>query len=338
MNALEEQLSALLKEAPGEPPVTVDADALVARGGRRRRYLAPALAAAAMVAVAVPVAVLVNHDAGTPVAQQTPTKPPPTASTPHDPKAAAIGTAQAAIDGATVLPGASRLAHSPLALLNHPPSIPGAQHVQRTRFWTAPGTVDAAIAYLQRHPPAGFRLNGSGSAGGPGVPANGELDFQAGKYSSLLYNVVADHGGVAVRADAQVLWAPARSPADTVPTSVNSVDVVVVRQNSLTHQGAPTVQRTLTGVAAQSLSDIVNRLPRAVPVVHISCPAMLGGTKWYDRLVFHSSGATVVVVDDMTGCPTIEFTAGHRKPILLAGDLNKAVLHALGLPDGYGGR
>jgi hypothetical protein len=346
MNALEEQLATLLKGAPGDPPAAVDADALLARVAtrRRRRYLAPALAAAAVVAIAVPVAVLVTHDSGTPLAKVPPIKPTPAVSTtPADPHQAAIRTAETIIATAPMVSGASQVDQPPLAVLDEPGSIPGAQHVQRTRFWTAPGTVDAAIAYLKSHPPPGLSPSGSGSAGGPGTPTVEMLTFEAGAFGtdtfkSLQYSVVAFRGGVAVRADAQVIWAPRRSPADMVRSSVTSVDVVVVRKNPQLHQGAPTVRTTLTGAAARQLADVVNRLPRAVPTVHMSCPAMLGGEWWSDTLVFHSSGPTAEVVDNMTGCASITFQIGSRKTIQLDGNLNGPVLHALGLPAGYGGR
>ncbi len=346
MNALEEQLATLLKQAPGEPPAAVDADALLARVAtrRRRRYLAPALAAAVVAAIAVPVAVLLNNHSGTPLANVAPThatKLPSTGpATLDDPKGQAIRTAQATIDAATVLPGAARRAHSPLAVLNRPPSIPGAQHVQRTRFWTAPGGVDAAIAYLQAHPPAGFRTDGSGSVGGPGVPLNQELDFQAGAFGSsnsksLLYTVAAYRGGVAVRADAQVIWAPVRPSWSYVPDSVTSVDVTVVRKNPQLHQGAPTVTRTLTADATRSLAATVNRLAEA-PYDMRHCPAAFG--EWSDALVFHAGSTTLRVAQTIVGCEYLTAADGRHKPINLSGDIDHPVLAALGLPDPYGGR
>lgn len=57
MNTLEDEIAALLKAAPGEPPVSLDADALLETRPHRTRVLAPLLVAAAVVAVAFSVAV-----------------------------------------------------------------------------------------------------------------------------------------------------------------------------------------------------------------------------------------------------------------------------------------
>jgi hypothetical protein len=227
-------------------------------------------------------------------------------------------------------------------MLDQPVSVPGAQHVQRTRFWTASGTVASTIAYLDTHPPAGMASSGSGSAGGPGVPPNASLDFPATEVRSLIYNVVAYRNGVAVRVDAQVLWAPRRDPADTVPSTVTAVDVLVVRKNPQLHQGAPTVNRTLAGSAAHALVDFVNRLPRAIPTGYVSCPADFGGEKWFDQLVFHSPGNSSRLLVNMAGCSTATLWVGHRHGIELSLSYSAAVYgidheitHSIGLPDNY---
>jgi hypothetical protein len=231
----------------------------------------------------------------------------------------------------------------PLAALDEPASISGAQQVQRTRFWTAPGTVTTAISYLISHPPYDMRSSGSGRASGPGVPETQMLDFEADVFRSLQYTVVAFHGGIAIRADAQVLWAPRRSPADMVPASVTSVDVLVVRQNPQEHQGAPTVRRTLTNADARALADYINRLPRAIPTGYVSCPEIVGGERWLDRLVFHSDGPSAHVLVNLAGCASATFRADHREPIQLSPTLPAAVAGidhqittALGLPTNYG--
>jgi hypothetical protein len=343
MNPLERQLAILLKDAPGAPPITLDADTLVAAARPRRRYVAPLIAAAVVLAIAIPVAVRLNQGSSA----AAPTTGPPAASQlrpqPVDPHQAAIRTAETIIAAAPVLPGATQHDRPPLPALDQPSTTLGAQYVQRTRFWTAPGAVAAAIFYLKSHPPNGMRPSGSGSAGGTGVPATQTLDFQADEFRTLQYTVVAYHSGVAVRADAQVLWAPRRSPADTVPASVSSVDVTVTRQNPQLHQEAPTVRRTLTGARARALADFVNRLPRAVPTAYVSCPALLGGEEQYDRLVFHSPGPTASVMVNLAGCASTTFQVGSRKPIQLSRtyvgaveQVDHMILNALALPTDYG--
>ena len=260
-----------------------------------------------------------------------------------DPHEAAIRTAHTIVVTAPTPPGASQVDQSPLAALNEPAETPGAQHVQETRFWTAPGSVNDAISYLSAHPPQNMRSDGGGSLSGPDIPTTRTLDFEADDFRSLEYSVVAYRDGIAIRADARVLWAPRRLPADTVPPSVSSVDVLVVRQNPQLHQGAPTARRTLTGTAARALADFVNRLPRAIPTGYVSCPADIGGERWSDRLVFHSAGPTARVEVNLAGCASTTFTVGHRQPIQLSftfpgaiAGIDRQILSALGLPANYG--
>lgn len=342
MNPLERQLSALLKDTPGEPPSTVDADALLAKRSRRR-YLAPSLAAAAIVAIAVPLAVLLTCDSGTLGSAHRPM--PHTSPTPADPKTQAIMTARALVDSAPVPPGSTRIAHSPLALLDRPSEIPGALHVQRTAFWTVPGTTDAAVTYLRVHPPEGFRRDGSGAMGGPGRPTVEDLSFATGSYGAdgsvtLLYSVVAFDGGVAIRVDAQVFWVPNRPAWSYVPASVISVDVTVIRKAYTPGQrGAPTVSRTLTGDAARQLADAINALPPVGPEGVHSCPAQFIQSS--DIAIFHAANRDIRVARVGGGCAfdaTVTAPPSKRQAYLGGPDVTSTLLSALGLPANYGSR
>jgi hypothetical protein len=336
MTELERVPGTPLKNAPGEPSTTLVPPA-VQSASRPRRLLAPILAAAAVVTVAVPTAVLIDRGSSPePPGDRTAR---PVHRQPGDPRQAADRAAARMIATAPVPPGAHELSAAPLRALAEPPSVPGAQHVQRTRFWTAPGTVTAAISYLEEHQPEGMHSSGSGRFGGPGIPTTRTVEFQGDQLRSLQYSVVSYRGGVAIRADAQVLWAPRRDPADTVPASVTSVDVLVVRQNPQAHRGAPTVRRTLTGARARALAEFVNRLPRAIPLGAVSCPAGLVGEHWLDRLRFHTAGATAELVVDLSACPRAAFQAGRRAAIQLSGptDIDHVIMKAVGLSANYGG-
>lgn len=330
MNALERKLATLLKEAPGEPPFTLDA-ATLRSDSRRRRFVAPLIAAAVVLAIAIPAALLINRNS----------PPHPAGSSrPVDSHQAAFRAAAEILATAPALPGATRRDRAPVPALARASSIEGAQHVQRTGFWTAPGTVAAATTYLQAHPPKGMRLF---STDEPGVPELRTLGFQAGAFRWLEYTIVSYRSGVAVRADALVFWAPRRSPADTVPASATSVDVVVVRTDPQQHRGAATVRRTLTGDQARALAAYVNRLPRAIPTFYASCPPNLGGQHWTDTLVFHSAGPAARLVVDLASCGSATFQVGKRTPIQLSrgysGDvapIDHAIMQALGLPPNYG--
>lgn len=265
-----------------------------------------------------------------------PARPVPAAASGSDPaRAAAVRAAQSIIADAPVPPHATLVDRAPIALLDQPSSIPAAQLVRETRFWTAPGTVDSAIGFLTARAPHGMSKTGTGSAGGPNVPDNESLEFGAGESRTLEYDVVAFRGGVAVRADAVVLWAPTRAPADRVVLPVASVDVVVRRQNPQLHKSAPTVRRTLTGGPAAALAKLVNGLSRQVPGT-TNCPAVMVGEQWSDELVFHDAGPVVHVLDELSGCGGITFTVTGRPPVYLAGSIDAAVLRDLGLPANYG--
>jgi hypothetical protein len=115
---------------------------------------------------------------------------------------------------------------------------------------------------------------------------------------------------------------------------VTSVDVVVVRTNPQLHEGAATVWRTLGRDDARALARAVDQPPLAW-VNHLSCPAMLGGERWSDRLTFHAGARTLTFLDDLAGCQNLTVTADSRTESL-GGSIDAQVLHALGLPQSYG--
>lgn len=240
---------------------------------------------------------------------------------------------------AAVLPDARRVARKPVAALDAGAVIDAATNhtVWRHAFWTAPGTVKAALHYFTAHPPERMKQDGSSMSGGGNRPTVQGLTFGEDTWRPYNvhwwgdYTVTAYHGGVAVAAYAEVVWAPYRSPNDLVPSSATSVDVTVTPR----HQGEPTVHKKLTGDAARALVDAVNRLPRTNPVGPIPCPP---GASLSDTLVFHGSGRTAQAKVEFAGCGSITFRAGHRKPILLADPygLHTTIITALGLPKNYG--
>jgi hypothetical protein len=167
------------------------------------------------------------------------------------------------------------------------------------------------------------------------------LDFESDPLHSVQYAMVAAGGGSAVRADAQVLWAPARSRQDLVPTAVTAVEVLIVRSAG-GHHRAPTVRRTLTGAAAAELVTLVDSLPRAIPGAY-HCPAEIAGDDRVDRLMFRSAGPAATFVVKLAGCAGAELTVGDRPPIQLShtfpgaiDDVDRAILAVLRLPPGYG--
>jgi hypothetical protein len=71
-------------------------------------------------------------------------------------------SARREIATAPVLPGAMEVQSSPEPPLNDAPDLDWVVDVNR--WWTAPGTVDEALAFLSSHPPKGMRVDGQLSA------------------------------------------------------------------------------------------------------------------------------------------------------------------------------
>jgi hypothetical protein len=342
MNALEQQLAKLLAEAPGEPPTLVDPDELLSRASRRHRFLAPALAAAAVAAIAVPITVFALGDSGTPPARPAPpgtaeSSPPAPAA---DPKADAIDRVTATLAAAPVPPGAVRSDTELKPVRNALTTSDSPNEVRRTAWWTAPGDVDAAISYLKGHAPDGMELQAwSGSSS----DARQEVDFAGparpdGYPLELDYFVAPYAGGVAVRIDSWTTWAPNRPQWSFVPDDATSVDITVVRDAlNAGLGGAPTVRRTLTGGALKQLAGAVNALaPRAPEGIH-SCPAVLVRAK--DLAVFHTPDGDIRMLHEGGGCAfnaTIAGPAGSHEVYINGSEFTDAVLTALGLPSHYG--
>ena len=106
---------------------------------------------------------------------------------------------------APVLPGAMDTSGSSDPALND--TAPAGLPVDMNRWWTAPGSVQAALTYLKTHPPTGAELDGTGtSSGGTSAPLYSIIYGHAGQppLPFLEIDVVAHGGGVAVRATIQV--------------------------------------------------------------------------------------------------------------------------------------
>jgi hypothetical protein len=205
--------------------------------------------------------------------------------------------------------------------------------VTATRWWTAPGTVEEALGYLRAHPPAGLRGGGHGAFLTSRVTVRGLMfdgrSTRAYRGLTLVVAVTRHGAGVAVRADAQAVWVPARTPAEHIdPTTLTSVDVTVTRL-----EVAPTAHRAVTGADARALAAVVNGLPVLTPGTR-GCMRDLGSV---DSLVFHGAGPDVVVRAEATGCMVAEVSvSGRPQPVLAGGSLvDQAVVELLGLPPAY---
>jgi hypothetical protein len=140
----------------------------------------------------------------------------------------------------------------------------------------------------------------------------------------LVLTVAPDGNGVAIRADAQVPWQPAR-PASSLLRHVASGEVTITRSPS-----APTVRKTLTGTAATALVNAVNSFPTTTAGIP-DC----GYTpeRLQDELEFCDSHHTLIGIftEGARGPPELDTTA-RRPELFSASKLSTAILHAVGQP------
>ena len=209
--------------------------------------------------------------------------------------------------------------------------------VTRTRSWTAPGSVDAAVRYLKSHAPPGMTLGGwSTSNGGTGPQTEG-VAFESRSELELTYTLAASHGAVAVRADASTIWVPARPSWSMLRTPLADGQAVIIRQNPQLHGGAPTIRRALSPNALRRVVDAIDALPLSADIGAHSCPATVGGEVWRDTVTVRAGGRSVRIVDNLSGCATLEVTVGTRT-VQLGGSIDGVLLSLLGLPADYGAR
>jgi hypothetical protein len=334
------------------------------------RWLVPAAAAAVVVAVSITIAVVGGGrpdsapntaGPGLPVimpAPQGPSGSRPTLSQgdstgPTQPQTSQPPTGSAAptlsnrevtqravsslLADAPVLPGAATVDHAPVAGLKDPLQAPVADNlVQQTRWWTAPGTVDAALQYLKSQGGAtGLSVHGGGSLGSSsgedveilvlvrGDPAAGDgASSDAYSQLALVLGVTRSATGVAVRVDAQAVVRPARSEAEHIPDGVTSVDIVVTRPPE-----SP-VHRVLTGEKVHDLAQVVDELA-TLPPLATSCPAAARSV----QLTFTGADVDIVVEAGPGACGAVTVRSGGEFQPTLAGgpQVYAAVMAALGL-------
>lgn len=188
---------------------------------------------------------------------------------------------------APVPPGANREASSPVQAISGAPQTPGSPDlVDQTAWWTAPGTMASITTWVQSQVPAGATVMGTGSSSTRGVNDSEYVVFAflaqppVLTWRTLAVTVTPNGPSqVAVRADAQVIWDPARLPASQIdPKAVSSI--TVTRLPSF-----PEVTGTTTAVGPpatvtdpsriRSFVTVLNGLPIDNSGVH-SCPAWSG--------------------------------------------------------------
>ena len=228
----EDDLGAVLRDAFAAHETLADPDRAVSLAGAPRRRTHPVgavLAGVTAVAAAVAISFTVqswpaDEENGSRFLEGVTT----TTSTPADEAAAKAAqdaankaeTTQLAedlVDNAPTLPGATRHESSPTNQLAEGNYFIGGydNNLSRTGWWSAPGSMDEALAWFLANPPVGMKSEDGGKSLGPDgtmIPSVIYTGSETAAYltPSLLLQVTALGDGVAVRADSFVSWRPAR--------------------------------------------------------------------------------------------------------------------------------
>lgn len=300
----------------------------------RRRWLAPALAAVGVIAVAAASVVLISHNTGRTSNIARPESGPVPAA--HDPNyAATVRRIADILDTAPALPHAISAAKPPEPkLAGLPQFVFGTTHLQLSRIkWeTAPGTTAAAVAFYESHRPWWTGISGI-------IQPTPQLPYTELYYvgpSSLEYQdpsldvTIIKHGtGIAIRLTSSAEWNPSKT-ADEYVTGVTSADITVDRAHV-----AATVKRTVSGSVATRIAATLNAFPTG-RTGGWECGG-IANDKATDTVVFHTSRGTITAVNYLEHfCSTVDVTVNGAPRTMLYGDMDLQILAALKLPKNYG--
>lgn len=190
--------------------------------------------------------------------------------------------------------------------------------VSRTRFWTTPGTLSGVGTYFRQHPENGLMAQGEGSTRDrTGVVS---VSFLYGELQIAIAPV--DDRTVGIRADAVVLWYPAKPTKEHVPAGVRSAEVLVYSHRP----DRALARRTITGAKAQQLAALANALRRDIRGKH-GCPDDFGRRI---RITFTTDNGPAVL--DGFFCDSIDPTVNGepQPPLMLSKELSQAIDATLG--------
>jgi hypothetical protein len=253
-----------------------------------------------------------------------------TRSAPASPHQRAVADAAHIIASFPVPPGAVRSARAPVPALAPPPQTPATPAlVTVTRWWTAPGRPRAVLAWVDAHVPARFAsaLHGSRRYGSAGDAWVDEFDLPVVPgvltQRSLLVEVMSEGARTAVRADAQVIWLPARPASERIPPGATAVTLALMPgsgQWPLARKRPAEPPVTITDPAKVArIAAVVDGLSLYPPGEFASCPMDFGSGI---RLTFRAgrNGPVLAVVTDHdTGCQRISVVIDGKSQPQLAG-------------------
>jgi hypothetical protein len=287
----------------------------------------PPFAAAALPAVMS--AAIVLSGCGTQPAGLRPGESPGMSIASASPRQRAIADAAHIIASFPRPPGAVRTGQ--IASLTKPGMGPQATPdvATATQWWRVPGRPQAVLAWIHDHLPPGFTPAGSGS--GPYEPSpsvalsRSWVDMFALPpvpavltQRELVVLAVPDGSQTAIRADAQVVWLPARPAAERIPPDARVVTVTpVFGLNAV--KGLEHLDRAFTVTDQATVARIAALVDglAVFPPGTFSCPAEAGAAM---RLTFRASPggpAVAQVAAQYGGCGIVSVRVrGRNMPAL----------------------
>ena len=183
-----------------------------------------------------------------------------------------------------------------------------------TQWWRVPGRPLSVLAWIHAHLPPRFTPAGTGTGTGLwtdvfALPAVPHVLTQR----ELVVLAVPDGGQTAIRADAQVVWLPARPAAERIPPGARVVTVTPV----FGFYPDPLFERldraftVIDPAKVARIAAVVNGLPR-FPDGTFSCPADFGGQM---RLTFSAAPggpALARLTAQYGGCGSVSVRVGSR--------------------------
>lgn len=220
--------------------------------------------------------------------------------------------------------GAQAVPGPPSSYLDQPAETSGVSSiVDHNLWWTVPGRLDDFLSFLRAHPPQGFSHYLTATGGTDPVVTYG---FGRGGLSSnetLLVSAlqVGDH--VDVRADAQVVWTPAKTVAEIVPPSLTKATfdykgpLPGAYQDDSTSPKPAHAHRVLTGKALRRIVADLDAL-QTLPVGAVySCPSDDGEVGKVRAII---AGQHVTFDVSFAGCRFVAVSAnGQSQPALSGG-------------------
>lgn len=195
--------------------------------------------------------------------------------------------------------------------------------IDDTGWWQLAGTQQAAIAYVESHPPGGSKLVGTGSGNdGLGGTAVDSASFAWPGVRNVLGSrmlVVAAarlaDGQTGLRADAQVVWTVPRAAAERIPAGAVSLRITVVGRLSAGRPRQRSIVLSSKG-RIRAIVALINALPLTQPSA-LSCPADLGGLVRLSFYAVNHAAPVAVAVVRTSGCREVQLTlAGARQATL----------------------